>query len=349
MNQQQQLPLLTYSLTITGHTGRVAALRFHSPQSSSFGYLVTGGADSTVRLWNVLRQQQNNSNNNSALQLHVFKNGHPNGVEILDTCLEETAELLVSVGDARPVVVWDTTTGECITRFHGHEARVNTCIFKPKGIIITGSNDCSVRCWDVRARNQVAILPRFSDAVTSVCVYDSTIIVTSFGKLSMFDIRNGKQTVDTSPQALGCAKVSQDGKIVFVTRLSHNKASIHCIERVSGKTVNVLYGHLNQQLACKICLNDTGDELFAASEDGILRSWLWSSSTTTTTSQLVTKPKEYVLKKHQQQQQQRSSHSNNNDDDAILTIDHHPSNNILAYSTIQGHVGTIFTNKNNNT
>lgn len=66
-------------------------------------------------------------------------------------------------------------------------------------MVVSGSRDNSVMCWDIRSRAQdpVQVLPDAEDAVSSVRVTEYEILTASFDtKIRRYDIRAGQVSVD---------------------------------------------------------------------------------------------------------------------------------------------------------
>jgi F-box/WD-40 domain protein MET30 len=97
-------------------------------------YMVTGGLDSTVRLWDVT----------TGKCLKTFF-GHLEGV----WALAGDSLRVVSGAEDRLVKVWDARTGKCEKTFGGHAGPV-TCIGLSDSIMVTGSEDCDVRIYSFK-------------------------------------------------------------------------------------------------------------------------------------------------------------------------------------------------------
>ena len=55
--------------------------------------------------------------------------------------------------------LWDVRTGRCAMTFEGHLAEVNACCFLPGGTALaTGSDDATLRVFDVRCRGELRCL-----------------------------------------------------------------------------------------------------------------------------------------------------------------------------------------------
>ncbi|GAK68117.1 WD40 repeat-like protein [Moesziomyces antarcticus] len=148
-------PLRMYA----GHLSDVDCLTFH-PNSL---YLATGSSDRSCRLWDVQR--------GACVRLFV---GHqspiscvrisPDGRYLASAAAGNgTAAQFGGVDGMDPtsqgahmndtsISLWDLASGRRIKKMWGHSERVYSMDFSADGsLLVTGSQDCSVRCWDVRA------------------------------------------------------------------------------------------------------------------------------------------------------------------------------------------------------
>ena len=97
-------------------------------------YIVTGGLDSTINLWEVT----------TGKLLKTFF-GHLEGV----WALAGDSLRVVSGAEDRLVKVWDARTGKCEKTFGGHAGPV-TCIGLNDSTMVTGSEDCDVRIYSFK-------------------------------------------------------------------------------------------------------------------------------------------------------------------------------------------------------
>ncbi len=148
-------PLRMYA----GHLSDVDCLTFH-PNSL---YLATGSSDRSCRLWDVQR--------GACVRLFV---GHQSPISCLKISPDGrylasaaagngTASQFVGVDGVDPtsqgahmndvsISLWDLASGRRIKKMWGHTERVYSMDFSADGsLLVTGSEDCSVRCWDVRS------------------------------------------------------------------------------------------------------------------------------------------------------------------------------------------------------
>ena len=64
------------------------------------------------------------------------------------------------------VILWDLATGEVVRRFQGHSAGVISVAFSPDGrVLLTGSDDSTLRLWDVATGRALHTLRGHSDPV----------------------------------------------------------------------------------------------------------------------------------------------------------------------------------------
>ncbi|PWZ03823.1 WD40 repeat-like protein [Testicularia cyperi] len=148
-------PLRMYA----GHLSDVDCLTFH-PNSL---YLATGSSDRSCRLWDVQR--------GACVRLFV---GHQSPISCMK--ISPDGRYLASAGagngtasqftgvdgqDATSkgghindvsISLWDLASGRRIKKMWGHKERIYSMDFSADGsLLVTGSEDCTVRCWDVRS------------------------------------------------------------------------------------------------------------------------------------------------------------------------------------------------------
>eukprot|EP00056_Hartaetosiga_gracilis_P002720 m.56132 g.56132 ORF g.56132 m.56132 type:complete len:395 (+) comp11175_c0_seq1:108-1292(+) len=118
---------------LEGHSRRVTSVAF----SSTGKLLVSGSADNTVMVWNLL----------SLECVHVME-GHKSAVLSVAFSFED--EFILSSYADPLCIVWEVSTGELKHRLEGHDQRVTSCSFAPhsNNIIATASLDCTMRVWE---------------------------------------------------------------------------------------------------------------------------------------------------------------------------------------------------------
>lgn len=111
------------------------------------------------------------------------------------------SKTFASCGGDRQVFLWDSVTGRIIRQFQGHHLKVNTLNFSAdSSVLASGSDDKTVRLWDMRAassRYPIQILEDAKDSIGSICIRGTTIAVGSVdGHVRIYDIRKGSMTTD---------------------------------------------------------------------------------------------------------------------------------------------------------
>ncbi|KAJ9089366.1 hypothetical protein DSO57_1013738 [Entomophthora muscae] len=139
-----------------GHEGEVLTARF----DPSGQHIASAGFDRSIVLWNTY---------GDCKSYGVLK-GHRGA--ILEVQFNHDATQLYSASSDYTIGVWDTTTGELIKRLKGHSSFVNSVCpqlkFAGDGIIISASDDRTLKMWDLRRKNPVMTLPQ-EFPVTSTC------------------------------------------------------------------------------------------------------------------------------------------------------------------------------------
>lgn len=191
-------------------------------------YCLSGGKDSTVKLWNP----------HKGMQVAVFA-GHGRDVTDLDCSGDSEKfvsrlatefillEIYLSFNSSfdKSVFLWDVPTTAVIRRFRGHAGRVNCVKLNEEGTVaVSGSVDGTARIWDMRSRSYepIQVLTEPTDTVTSVQINKHEIgIGSADGFVYRYDVLAGKVRRDFVASEVcsfwlgdGCVLVqSQDGAL----------------------------------------------------------------------------------------------------------------------------------------
>lgn len=96
-----------------------------------------GGADLTIRLWDVQTHQC----------LQVLR-GHKSGIRAI--AFDRDGQRLASGSFDRTVRLWNLQTGQCLQTLHEHTNWVTSLTFSNDGqIVLSGSDDRTIKLWDV--------------------------------------------------------------------------------------------------------------------------------------------------------------------------------------------------------
>ncbi|CAH8317225.1 unnamed protein product [Eruca vesicaria subsp. sativa] len=158
--------------TIEGESDTLTALAL-SPDDK---LLFSAGHSRQIRVWDL----------ESLKCIRTWK-GHEGPV--MGMACHASGGLLATVGADRKVLVWDVDGGFCTHYFKGHKGVVSSVLFHPdanKNILISGSDDATVRVWDLMAKNTekkcLAILDKHFSAVTSIALSEDGWTLLSAGR-----------------------------------------------------------------------------------------------------------------------------------------------------------------------
>ncbi|MGH2415958.1 MAG: pentapeptide repeat-containing protein, partial [Microcystaceae cyanobacterium] len=152
----------------TGHTSSVWTLAF-SPDGQT---LASGGFDQTIKLWNI----------QIGLEYRTLQ-GHSDWVR--GVTFSPDGKLLASCSSDQTIKIWDCSTGYELQTLRGHTAQVTTISFSPisqsplapplergaggeGGILVSGSEDQTLRLWDVENGQCLKILEGHTSLISSV-------------------------------------------------------------------------------------------------------------------------------------------------------------------------------------
>ncbi|VDK81392.1 unnamed protein product [Litomosoides sigmodontis] len=120
--------------TFEGHTHYVMQLVINPKDNNTFA---TASLDKTVKVW-----QFGSPTANFTLA------GHEKGVNCIDYYHGGDRPYLISGADDRLVKIWDYQNKTCVATLDGHAQNVSAVCFHPElPVIITGSEDSTVRLW----------------------------------------------------------------------------------------------------------------------------------------------------------------------------------------------------------
>jgi len=124
------------------HDGYLSCARFVDEGDSE---IVSASGDGTLILWDI--------ENKAAKSTYADHTG-----DVMCVAINKTnSHLFVSGSVDATAKVWDSREGErCVANFTGHEADINTVQWFPDGnCVVTGSDDGSVRLFDLRSSRQL--------------------------------------------------------------------------------------------------------------------------------------------------------------------------------------------------
>jgi Prp8 binding protein len=123
--------------------------------------LASGSFDKNIYLWKVHSECEN----------YMVLKGH--GSAVLELHYSLDGSQVFSASADRTAAVWDLNTGMRVKKFSAHTSYVNSCSPNQKGpqLFATGSDDRSVKVWDVTTKEPVTSLEQ-GYPVTAVAFQD---------------------------------------------------------------------------------------------------------------------------------------------------------------------------------
>ncbi|EGN99528.1 hypothetical protein SERLA73DRAFT_179586 [Serpula lacrymans var. lacrymans S7.3] len=244
--------------TLDGHRGPVHVVRYAKGTSK---YVLSGGQDRTVRLWNP----------QLGTQIKVFQ---AHGYEVLSITVSHDNAKFASSGGDRSVFLWDVASGVTTRRLSGHMGKVHVVEFNADAsVLASGSFDATVRLWDLRAqpRAPIQVLEEARDAVQTIHIDSTTIIAGSIdGHVRTYDLRKGELRSDYIGQPVTSVVPTADGTTLLVTTLDSH---IRLFDMLTGKLLNDFTGHKHASYRCRACFGHGEASVVCGDEDG--RIWAW--------------------------------------------------------------------------
>lgn len=257
--------LLGQRSLLLGHTAGVSAVEF-----SSDGQLVaTGGADNTVRLWDVLTGQL----------VGAPLAGHPG--QIREIAFSPDGDLLAAASSDGSVRMWRLASATRIADFtadlgKGSHLRVEQLAFSPEGDYLITGDGPTARMWDTGTGRMVTEVDSGSASEDIRAAWDrsgrSAVQVAADGRTArIVDVTSGDQISGPMRpgESIESVALSDDGDLLAVATTSRR---IHLWDASSGELLGEFpTPHTDAILA--LAFSADGGILGTASRDRTVRLW----------------------------------------------------------------------------
>ncbi|KAL2002669.1 hypothetical protein VTN02DRAFT_6204 [Thermoascus thermophilus] len=232
--------------TLKTHNGPVNTVTFSSYPGT---YLLTGSSDRAIHLSRALPASSSSSHASSAAAAETtapIQKYQAHGYSVLDVAVTADNSRFASVGGDKQVFLWDVEQGGTVRRWTGHQARVEAVQFAGEGdwVVVSGSADTTVNLWDARSSSYKPIqtLTEATDTVSSLHVHMPTYSIASGsydGRVRVYDIRQGRTTVDVLAHPVTSVRCSADGNALLASTLD---GRIRMLDRADGKLLRAFGG-----------------------------------------------------------------------------------------------------------
>lgn len=141
-------------------------------------------------------------------------------------------------------------------------------------VLASGSDDRSVRLWDMRAsssRYPIQILEDAKDSVGSVCIRASTIAVGSIdGQVRIYDLRKASMECDNLGNPVTSLKLGSDSQCYLA---SLTNSTIQLMDGPSGNVLNTFKGHKQEKYRLESIFSQDEATVLSGSEDSQIYLW----------------------------------------------------------------------------
>jgi WD40 repeat protein len=224
-------------------------------------FLLTGGDDSEIRLWQIEENRQHLSW--SANNFWVF------------TCAFSPDGKMVASGSSEAVIrFWNTKTGQSLKVLKGHTNLIFSVVFSPDGkTLASGSTDETVRLWDVSTGECLKVLEGHSQGGLSVAFSaDGQYLASASHDQSvlLWNVQTGEhiRTLKGHTNLVFSVTFSPDGR--FIATGSHDQTA-RLWDFESGECLRILEGHTDIIFA--VAFSPDSSFLVSGSSDQTARIW----------------------------------------------------------------------------
>lgn len=232
--------------TWKGHTKGVATVRWF-PGTAHL--ILSAGMDCRVKIWEVYGERR-------CVRTYF---GHRQAVR--DVNFNNRGDKFLSAAYDRYIKLWDTETGECISRFTSR--KVAYCAkFNPdedkQHLFVAGTSDKKITCWDTRSGEIVQEYDRHLGAVNTITFVDENrrFVTTSDDKslrVWEWDIPvDMKYIADPSMHSLPAVTVSPNGKWLACQSMDNKVIVFSALNRFKMNRKKTFTGHMVAGYACSV-------------------------------------------------------------------------------------------------
>ncbi|KAK2716022.1 pre-mRNA-processing factor 17-like [Artemia franciscana] len=258
--------------TWTGHSKALNQIRL-IPKTAHL--LLSCSMDGKVKLWEVYNQRR-------CIRSYL---GHRQGVR--DVNFNNDGTQFLSTSFDRYIKLWDTETGQCISRFTNK--KVAYCVkFNPdedkQNLFVCGTSDNKIISWDVRTGEITQEYNRHLGAVNALAFIDENrrFVTTSDDKslrVWEWDIPvDIKYIADPTMHSMPAIAVSPNQKWIACQSLDNKITIFSALEKFRMYRKKTFTGHMVAGYACGLDFSPEMSYLVSGDGDGKLFIWDWRTT-----------------------------------------------------------------------
>ncbi|XP_061377470.1 pre-mRNA-processing factor 17 [Danaus plexippus] len=258
--------------TWKGHTKGVSAVRWF-PRTAHL--MLSAAMDCRAKIWEVYGDRR-------CIRTYF---GHRQAVR--DVNFNNTGTHFLSAAYDRYIKLWDTETGDCVSRFTSR--KVPYCVkFNPdedkQHLIVAGTSDKKIICWDTRSGEIVQEYDRHLGAVNTITfVDDNRRFVTTSDDKSLrvweWDIPvDMKYIADPSMHSLPAVTAAPNGKWLACQSMDNKVVVFSALNRFKMNRKKTFTGHMVAGYACSVDFSPDMSYLVSGDADGKAYIWDWKTT-----------------------------------------------------------------------
>lgn len=206
-----------------GHSSGIISVAF-SPDGK---LLASGGSDNAIKIWDIASGAQRKSLRGNAYAVRFSTDGN-----------------LIAGATPQSIIVWDVASGTQLFSLNGHTRTITSVAISPDGkTIASGSQDHTVKLWDVTSKAQIRSLTHPDEVMSVAFSPDGKWLVSAGLKtIKIWDVMNWVElkSFDGGISWPNCLAISPDGKTLAGGSLDKPTGAIKLWDVSSGGMVKLV-------------------------------------------------------------------------------------------------------------